>query len=75
MANALYLKLPNNEYMNQQCGGGPAYFKVAMSTDGQWYPQFTYNGNDWFLFAPFATAAAAQAALDTHMTNVNNGTA
>jgi hypothetical protein len=72
MANAQYHKLPSGEYMNLGAPGAPAFFKVAMSNDGLWYPQFTWNGADWFLFVPpavFTTPAQAQASLDTFITN------
>jgi len=78
MANSPYHKLNNNEYMNLNAPGAPAYFKVARNpTDGNWYPSFTWNGSDWFDFvpaSPFTTPAQAQAALDTFITNLNAGT-
>jgi hypothetical protein len=77
MANALYRRFPNGEWMKQD-GGGPVYLTVARDADGNWYPEFTYNGTDYVKFipaAPFTTQAAAQAALDTYMGNMNTGTA
>jgi hypothetical protein len=79
MANALYRHLAgNNEYMRQD-GGGPIYFKIARDpTDGNWYPTFTYDGQNWMIFkpvTPFADMAAAQAALDAYIIQLNAGTA
>ena len=80
MANALYRKLPNGDWMNQAAAGGANYFQIQNDSDGLFYPFFTYNGGDsYFRFTPagggFATVALAQAALDTYMGQVNAGTA
>jgi hypothetical protein len=77
MANVLYRKLPNGDWMNQACAGGPAYFRVAQDNDDkQWYVWFSYNGANWFQHAnPQATPALMQAQLDTYVGNLNAGTA
>jgi hypothetical protein len=77
MANVIYHKLVNGEYMNQGYPGGPAYFKVAQNpSDGLYYVNFTYNGDNWFLHDPgLATPAAAQTALDNYIASLIAGTA
>ena len=80
MANIPYHKLATGEYMNLNEPGGPDYFRVQgiqqpdLST--LYFPQFSYDGgNSWFTIGNGNnTVALAQAALDTFMTNVNNGT-
>ena len=76
MANTLYRRLPNGDWMRQD-GGGPAYFRVARnSDDGQWYAYFTYDGTTYMPHAnPQATVAGMQTALDTYVGNLNAGTA
>jgi hypothetical protein len=79
MTNALYRHLAgNNEYMRQD-GGGPVYFKIAKSpSDGNWYPIFTYDGQNWMQFmpaVPFTDMPTAQAALDAYIVQLNAGTA
>lgn len=76
MANALYRRLPNGDWMRQD-GGGPAYFKIGLNPDdSQWYATFTYDGETWFRHAnPQATPAGMQGALDTYVGNLNAGTA
>jgi len=80
MANALYRRLPNGDWLNQASPGSANYFQVQNDTDGLYYPFFTFNGGQTYQrFTPaaggFATVAAAQAALDTYMGQVNAGTA
>jgi len=80
MANAFYRKLPNGQWINQANPGGPSVFQVQFNAeDSLWYPYFTYNGINWFIFVPvtggFATSSAAQTALDTYVGQLNAGTA
>jgi hypothetical protein len=80
MANVLYRKLPNGDWLNQANPGGPNYFQVQNDSDGLYYPFFTYDGGEKYLrFTPagggFATVATAQAALDAYVGQLNAGTA
>ena len=80
MANALYRRLPNGDWMNQASPGSPNYFQVQNFDDGLFYAAFTYNGGMvYYRFTPAAggdaTAAQAQAHLDAYMAQVNAGTA
>lgn len=77
MANAIYHKLPNGDYLNQGYPGGPCYFKVAQNpNDNLWYINFSYNGGNWFIHANGqATPAQAQTQLDNYISNLIAGTA
>ena len=75
MANTLYHQLSSGEWMNISCPGGPRYYAVKFNdSDQQFYPAFSYDENSWdYVGLGVATAAIAQAQLNTFVGNINSG--
>ena len=76
MANVLYHKLSNGNYMNISNPGGPIMFEVLPNPDdGHFYPAFTWDFTYYRRVGTGqTTAAAAQTQLDSFITSLNAGT-
>ena len=66
----------NNEYMNINAPGAPAYFRIQFEDSTQlWFAEFTWNGESWFRHFPGnATQATVQTQLDNFVASINAGT-
>ena len=78
MANILYRKLANGDWLNQASPGSAALFTVRQSPqDGLYYAYLSWDVEHWYQFnsQSDATPAGMQTKLDAYMASVNAGTA
>jgi hypothetical protein len=70
-----YRQLSDNSWARQD-GGGPSHLKVQFEPNsGTWGIYVDYDGSSIFTDINFATAAAAQTALNNYVATLNAGTA